>query len=452
MLAVLAALISGFALYDRAGVWSFVVMTPLVYSGVMLCSYEWELQDQWRVFVVGLAVCALCSARCCEILARPAAENVTLTGASGTITDVRSWGRQYVLTIETDDGGKYVMRQPFAEYVQGARIKFDGVTRSFRKNNNFDEGRFWRARGVSSWISIHNVEELPEKFSFARMRYILSKKLTMYLPDSTASYLKTMWIGERDDLLNQKHRRWGTVHILAVSGFHVGIIVLCASLFFWDNAIALSVIMWAYILLTGAAPSAIRAGLMFQAGLIAKFLDRPVSSVNSVCVAGVMILMYSPLMFWDTGFRLSMMCALTITTIPRKYWVILSPLLWIVSFPQVSRTFGQVPVVGVVLNIFAPLYFMFALSVSSVLGIMKLIGVPLAGYMLLAAEGGFVLWERAADFVAEGIPYSVEWNYLAAWIGSGTFVYCLCRYFQFAPLRTIIVMAGLSFAAFVMFM
>ena len=83
---------------------------------------------------------------------------------------------------------------------------------------------------------------------------------------------------------------------------------------------------------------------------------------------------------------------------------------------------------------------------------MKLIGVPLAGYMLLAAEGGFVLWERAADFVAEGIPYSVEWNYLAAWIGSGTFVYCLCRYFQFAPLRTIIVMAGLSFAAFVMFM
>ena len=449
MLGVLAGLISGLALYDRAGVWSFAVMTPLMYSGVMLCSYEYDLPDQWQVFTAGLVLCVMCSVRCCEVMARPPAENVTLTQASGTITDVRSWGRQYVLTIETDDGGKYVMRQPFAEYVQGARIKFDGVTRSFRRNDNFDEGKFWRARGINSWISIHNVEELPEKFSFARMRYILSKKLTMCLPDATASYLKAMWIGERDDLLNRMHRRWGTVHLLAVSGFHVGIIVLCASLLFGDNVIALSVIMWAYILLTGAAPSALRAGLMIQAGLISRMLGRPVSGLNAVSVAGVSILMYSPLMFWDIGFRLSIMSALTITTIPRKYWVILSPLLWIVSFPQVSRTFGQVMLVGIVLNIFAPLYFTFALSIASVLGTLRLLGVR---YAVLAAEGGFLLWEKFADFCSESIPYSVGWNYLAAWAGSGAMVYCLCRYFDLAPLRTLAVTAGMSFAAFMMFL
>lgn len=455
MLGVLAGLISGFALYDRIGVWSFVVMTPLVYSGVMFCSYEWELPDQWGVFIVGVVLCGVCGLRCCEVLARPAAENVTLTGALGTIVDVRSWGRQYVLTVETDEGGKYAVRMPFAEYMDGTRIKFDGETRSFREareSGGFDERRFWGARGVISWIKIHNVEELPEKFSLARMRYILSKKLTMYLPDKTASYLKAMWLGEREDSLNKMHRRWGTSHLLAVSGFHVGIIVLCASLLFWDNAIALSVIMWAYILLTGAAPSALRAGLMFQAGLIAKLLGRPVSGVNSVCVAGVMILMYSPLMFWDIGFRLSMLCALTMTMLPRKFWLLMSPLLWVVSFPQVSRTFGEVVLVGIVLNIFAPLYFTFALSVSSVLGIMRLMGVPLVGYMLLATEGGFVLWERVANFIAESIPYSVGWNYLVAWTGSGTLVYCLCRYFRLAPMRTVVVMIVVSFTAFVMFL
>ncbi|MBQ7154718.1 MAG: ComEC/Rec2 family competence protein [Synergistaceae bacterium] len=451
MLGVLAGIISGLAMYDRAGIWAFVVMVPMVYSGVMLCSYEWELPGQWRVFGAGVVLCALCSVRCFAVLTKPPAENITLTQAAGTVTGVRAWGRQYVLTIDVDGGGRYAARMRFPEIMQGTRIKFDGVTRSFRQNEKFDEARYWGARGISSWISIHNVEELPRKFSFARMRYLLSRKLTMYLPDATASYLKAMWLGERDDLLNRMHRRWGTVHLLAVSGFHVGIIVMCASLIFGNNAVLLSVIMWAYIFLTGAAPSALRAGLMFQAGLIAKILGRPASGVNSVSVAGVMILMWSPLMFWDIGFRLSVLCALTITTLPRKWWLMVSPLMFLVSFPQVSRTFGEIMLVGIVLNIFAPLYFTFALSVASVLGVLRLLNVPLMNYVLLAVEGGFLLWERAADFAAESIPYSVGWNYITAWIGAGVLVWCLCRYFELAPLRSVVVMAGVSFAAFLMF-
>ena len=63
MLGVLAAVISGAALYDRAGGWAFVVIVPAVYAAVMFCSYEWELPDQWRVFAAGLVICALCSLR-----------------------------------------------------------------------------------------------------------------------------------------------------------------------------------------------------------------------------------------------------------------------------------------------------------------------------------------------------------------------------------------------------
>ena len=449
MLAVLAGLSAGLALYDRAGVWAFIVMVPVLYIAVMFSSYEQELPGQWPLFVMGLAICALCSLRCCYVLTRPPAENVTLTGATGTVTAVRTWGRQYVLTVDVEGGGRYAVRLPFAEYMQGTRIKFDGVTRSFRRNGDFDEARYWGARGVTSWLSMYNVEELREKFSLALFRYRLSKKLTMYLPDAAASYLKAMWLGERDDLLNRMHRRWGTVHLLAVSGFHVGIIVLCASFIFGKNAMLLSVIMWLYILLTGAAPSALRAGLMFQAGLIARALGRPLCGVNSVSVAGVMILMWSPLMFWDIGFRLSVLCALTITTIPRKFWLVMSPLLFLVSFPQVSHTFGEVVLVGILLNVVAPVYFTFALTIASVLGALRLMGLR---YAVMAAEGGFLLWERVADFCAETIPYSVGWNYIAAWIGTGTLVFCLCKYFRLAPLRIFAVTAGMSFAAFMMFL
>lgn len=455
MLAVLAGIVSGLALYDRAGVWAFVVMTPIIYAGVMFCSYEWDLPDQWQFFAVGLVICVVCSVRCWQVLVRPQPENITLSQASGTITGIRQWGRQYVLTIDADGGGRYVTRMRFAEIMQGTRIKFDGVTQKFRRARHagdFDEQRYWGARGVSSWIKLGSVEELPVKFSLARMRYILSRKLTMYLPDATASYLKAMWLGEREAELNEKHRRWGTVHLLAVSGFHVGIVVLCASFLFGENAVMLSVIMWLYILLTGAAPSALRAGLMFQAGLLARILGRPANGVNSVSLAGVMILMYSPLMFWDIGFRLSMICALVITTIPRKWWLVISPIAFIVSFPQITKTFGDVVLVGIILNIFAPIYFAFALSIASVLGALRLMGVPLMGYALLAVKGGFMLWERFADILAELIPYSVGWNYLVAWTGSGVLIFCLCRYFDFAPVRTLVVMAAMTFAAFVMFL
>ena len=56
MLGILAALVSGAALYDRAGVWSFLLVVPVMYCAVMFCSYEEELPEQWTVFLVGLVL------------------------------------------------------------------------------------------------------------------------------------------------------------------------------------------------------------------------------------------------------------------------------------------------------------------------------------------------------------------------------------------------------------
>ncbi len=457
MLGVFAGLVAGAAMYDRMGVYSFVVMVPALYCAVMFCSYEWDLPEQWRVFAMGLVICAVCSVRMVYVFTRPAPQNITLTQESGTVQSVRAWGRTYVMTIDADNGQRYVTRLHFAEYMPGDRIAFDGVTRSFRPryaDSNFDEARYWGARGVSSWISLRNVEELPARFSLPRMRGMLSRKLTMYMPELVSAYLKAAWLGERDTSLTEKHRRWGTVHLLAVSGFHVGLVILCASMIFGKRPVILSVILWAYVLLTGAAPSALRAGLMIQAGLISRALGRPVSGVNAVSVAGVSILMYSPLMFWDVGYRLSVLAALVIATLPvRKYmWLVMSPVISLATFPQVSYVFGEVVLVGLVLNMFAPAYYAVAITVASGCGILRLLNVPLMSWVMLACEGTFMIWEKCADFCAGVIPYSVGWNWWTAWAGSGVVVYCVCRYLGFAPLRVAAVMVGVSFVGFVMFM
>ena len=455
-LGILAALVSGAALYDRAGVWSFLLIVPVMYCAVMFCSYEEEWPEQWRVFVAGLVLCGLCSLRMYCAFTRPPAENITLTNSEGTVQSVRSWGRIYAAIIDADNGERYVARLQFASMMPGDRIAFDGVTQSFRprsEGSDFDEARFWGARGVSSWVKIANYRELPARLSLPRMRYLLSRKLTMYMPPRVGAYLKAAWIGERDNALNELHRKWGTVHILAVSGFHVGIVMLCVSLMFGTNSLLLSVILWGYVLLSGAAPSASRAGLMIQVALISRALGRPVNGVNTVSVAGVSLLMYSPLMFWDVGFRLSLLSALVISTLPRYDWMlfVISPVISLVTFPQISRTFGEIVLVGLVLNILAPTYFAFALTIASGSGILRLMNVPLMNYVMVAVEGIFLLWERTADFFARAIPYSVGWNYLVAWAGTGTLIFCLCRYFKFAPVRVLVIMIAGSLAAFVMF-
>lgn len=457
MLAVLASLSAGAGLYDRIGIWAFILGVPVIFAGLMFLSYEWDLPEQWNVFAFTMIFTLLCSWRMYAVISSPPPENAVFIAEEGTVTDVREWGRVYAVVIDTDSRGKYVTFMHFAEFMKGSRVKFDGFTRAFREkrsDSDFDERRFWRARGVNGVMTIYNPEELPERFSFDLMRYKLSRKLTIYTPNLTSSYLRAAWIGERDKSLNDKHRLWGTSHLLAVSGFHVGVVIFLAMFFLGRKILLLTVILWGYIFFTGASPGAMRAGLMIQIWLCAGLFGRKSEAVNSVSCAGVILLMWSPFLFWDIGWRLSVMSALVISAmIQAGYsWVMISPAVGLVTFPQVAYTFGGVPVVGIVLNLFAPLYFTFAFSIASFGGLMRLIDFPLSRYFMMIVEGIFILWEKIAGMFLAVIPYSVGWNYFTAWIGCGTLIFFVCRYLDLAPLRTAVIMGVVGFAAFAVFM
>ena len=455
MFGILAALTSGLAFYDRAGAWAFIILAPLIFTGVSFLSYENDLPGQWQIFFAGLGLVILCSARIFFVLSMPDKKIPNFYKEIGVISQIRKWGKNYAAIIETENYGKLVTRLYFAEYMEGTKIKFDGVARPFKNAKSpgdFDEKKYWKAHGVESWVNIRNAEELSEKFSPALIRYKISYALTIKIPKLTGEYLKAAWLGQHTEELDAQHRKWGTSHLLAVSGFHVGLAIMFAEFFFGKNFFCLSLIMWTYIFLTGMPPSAMRASLMFQLGLITQPLfGRKTNGVNIVSVAAVILLLFRPFLFWDIGWRLSVISALTITMMPReKYmWLFIGPAVSMTTFPQIITTFKTMPYAGFIINLFAPFYFSMAFLIASVSVFLALINFPVVNNFLFSVEGIFLLWERIADTIADLIPGSMHFNIYTLSLWTGAAIFFACRYFNFSLRKTFFIVLSGIFAAYI---
>lgn len=130
-----------------------------------------------------------------------------------------------------------------------------------------------------------------------------------------ASTLILGYRAELDKALVWAYSRTGTIHVLSVSGMHVGIIYIVLDwLLLHLNTtrtgrylklfIVLSLI-WFYALLTGYAASVIRAALMLSLFLISKTLGRTSAYQNLIFLAAFGMLHYNPYWLWDIGFQLS---------------------------------------------------------------------------------------------------------------------------------------------------
>lgn len=120
----------------------------------------------------------------------------------------------------------------------------------------------------------------------------------------------------------------GISHALAVSGMHVGIIAtlllgITMPLTLLKRGRVCRYIVaitgvWIFAIVTGCAYSTLRAATMFTVAAIAWITERRRSVLAAVCSAAIVILLYSPYALWDTGFRLSFICALSLAVFAQR--------------------------------------------------------------------------------------------------------------------------------------
>ncbi|MBI3580414.1 MAG: DNA internalization-related competence protein ComEC/Rec2 [Ignavibacteriales bacterium] len=139
--------------------------------------------------------------------------------------------------------------------------------------------------------------------------------LERYSSRQQANFLKAVLLGNRGDIapeLKQSFIDTGTIHILAVSGFNVGIITLICfsvfSLFRLPKAVIVVAtigVVVGHMYLTGATSSVVRATIMASVLLIGTLIERRTDIYNSLAVAALIILIWDPKQIFDVGFQLS---------------------------------------------------------------------------------------------------------------------------------------------------
>jgi competence protein ComEC len=154
------------------------------------------------------------------------------------------------------------------------------------------------------------------------LRTSMEKVIRLNLADLPASVLSAMVLGQKCGipwLVNNLMIRSGTVHILVVSGFNVGIVAFIINLLFkivriprQARIILVVICLLIYCLVTGATNPVIRATVMGIVFALAYLLKRNPDMYNSLASAALFILIINPRQLFDVGFQLSFVSVLAI--------------------------------------------------------------------------------------------------------------------------------------------
>lgn len=147
------------------------------------------------------------------------------------------------------------------------------------------------------------------------VKYFILKVFGSNLKDPHHALLSGFVLGERRGIpkeIYQMFTNTGTLHLLAISGSNVGLVVLFCFYFFLLLRIPRkssyiltipAVVIFSYI--TNNEPSVVRASVMASCFLLAFFWEKEKELINILAFSALLILLFSPLSLFDVGFQLS---------------------------------------------------------------------------------------------------------------------------------------------------
>ena len=209
---------------------------------------------------------------------------------------------------------------PFLRY--GDSLSLKGQLKTPDPLDDFDLPSYLENQGIGSVMSFPEIAFLDERGGAPFYRWLYSIRRHMaaaiaaVIPEPQAAFGQSILLGIRDNLpesLREDFRRTGTAHMLAISGLHVGILLIAAAsageTLFGRRAhlylLAPLAAIWLYALLSGASPSATRAAVMGTVYIGAIAFGRRGSLIPSLALAAALMAAIDPRILYRISFQLS---------------------------------------------------------------------------------------------------------------------------------------------------
>jgi len=241
-------------------------------------------------------------------------------------------------------------------------------------------------------------------FGFAaQLRETINIKLKEFdFKADELAIVNALILGQRQDISEEIYNSYtqaGAIHILAVSGLHVGIILFILNFLFrplerlkegkFIKTVIILILLWSFAVVAGLSASVTRAVTMFSVVAIGMNLKRPSNIYNTLAISMFILLLFKPTFLFDVGFQMSYLAVFSIVWIQPIIYRIWTPKYYLVNkFWQIltvtiSAQFGVVPISLFYFHQFPGLFFISNLVIIPVLGFILGLGIFVIALALL---------------------------------------------------------------------
>ncbi len=307
-------------------------------------------------------------------------------------------------------------------FSEGGVVMFQPNLKPIENKNNpgeFNAVQYWKVKGIDyfSFISEESMGEIEIVNSFSSFWSKSRAKLVNVVKDKISKenqgLVVALSLGDKSQLSQEKKNHFanaGAMHVLAVSGMHVGILLAFLQWIFFRfkplrkrnlYLFFALIFIWAFAFLTGMSASVARAVTMFTILAIGQLLGKKFFNVQAIFASAFFLLLFNPLFLFDIGFQLSYLAVLGIALFYRpianlfhsKYKVI--NYFWQGTAIGITAQIGTLPLTLYYFNQFPNYFFL------TNIGLLILASVALISVVLL-----FML--HAIPYISDIIAYIVN--------------------------------------------
>lgn len=333
----------------------------------------------------------------------------------------------------------------------GSHLTVDGLlyhNKAPFNPNQFDYSSYLENQQIyaqiyTSWPKlkiIRTENTIWSKFSNFRTKIIDNLKHSNF-NETELAVMIALLLGQQQDIdpeTLQEYQLAGAVHILSVSGLHVGFIMLFINFLLkpipntsrnaYIKLLIIVLALWSYGILAGLAPSVVRSVTMFSFVAVGQHLRRSVNVYHSLLVSVLLILSWKPSFLFDVGFQLSYLALffiLWLQPLIADFWQPKNKItryIWDILTVSLAAQLGTLPLSIYYFHQFPGLFFVTNVLVLPLLGIIMVVGlvaviigcfgivpkfviVPLT--MMIAIQNKCIGWVASWDaFVFKNIGFT----------------------------------------------